>query len=640
MLYRTTLYALPPIGIIVPMNRALPGRAFFAAAYILLAIGFLTIHFTRVESFGTVVGGVTLKGRSSVGTSLSPPQIRRLKVNMNGLELTFDRGKKPVIITDDGIRHILEVEEWDVEGDSIRISMSQGAGLTLKTDPHSTGVTLIPNVPNTIPPVRSLELPLTPESKTVISVRQDRPDTLSITTDSTVYIASLPSDSEWNAKTGRLDLVVLNKAGPILEITDDERGGGMNAVEWYEQGTLTSQASFDSIVEGWRNQVRTGWRNRLDSRSGLWKDEDGVARWDDELAASLLADSVDTGTLPSQITSIFSIADSAASTIGWLPSPYLGNIINQLKVHTAQMERSAEMLAAGLDSGKPDFSMDKALTTLVDFGNSTQVGLMLNAVRTAPDEDLANSEILDRIRILQEAKRLSLDNALEDPEVRKTLFDRYILPRIFWVKDGLWLVEEDGSIDVELNIIAGSLLINEAQWNNENLYQSVGHQIVISILAYADDDGMLPAKLFFETDGDVLQEGVIAPERLYNTIAAPPAYPRHVSLSRELGSGAWAFTGAQRFTIRSTPRETTVNLDFPPGSIHHLAIKGIKKFNVLYMNGIRWNGDPNFQRYYAGWFYDEAAETLYIKIRHRVQTETIRILYYDPDAAAPAEPIT
>jgi hypothetical protein len=639
-LYRTTLYALPPTGIIVPMNRALPGRAFFAAAYILLAIGFLTIHFTRVESFSTVVGGVTLKGRSSVGTALSPPQIRRLKINMNGLELAFSRGKKPVIITDDGIRHVLDVEEWDVDGNSIRISMSQGAGLTLRTDPHSTGVTLIPVVPTTIPPVRSLELPLMPESKAVISIRQDRPGTLSITTEAAEYIASLPSDSEWKADTGRLDLVVLDKADPMLEITDDERGGGMNAIEWYEQGTLTSQASFDSIVEGWRDQVRAGWRNRVDSRAGLWRDEDGVARWDDELAASLLSDSVDTGNLPSQLTSIFSIADSAASTIGWLPSPYLGNIINQVRAHAAQMERSADTLASGLDSGLPDFGMEGSLTTLVDFGNSSQVGLMLNAARSAPDEDSANSEILDRIRVLHEAKRLSLDDAVEDPVVRKALFDRYILPRIFWVKDGLWLVEEDGSIDVELNVIAGSLLINEAQWNNESLYQSVGRQIVISILAYSDDDGMLPARLFFETDGDVLQEGAIAPERLFSTVAAPPAYPRHVSLSRELGSGAWAVTGAQRFTIRSTPRETTVNMDFPAGSIHHLAIKGVKRFNVLYMNGIRWNGDPNFQRYYAGWYYDEAAETLYIKIRHRVQTETIRILYYDPDAAASAEPIT
>jgi hypothetical protein len=77
-------------------------------------------------------------------------------------------------------------------------------------------------------------------------------------------------------------------------------------------------------------------------------------------------------------------------------------------------------------------------------------------------------------------------------------------------------------------------------------------------------------------------------------------------------------------------------VDFPPGAIHHIVIRGIKKFNVLYMNGIRWNGDPNFQRYYAGWFYDQANETLYMKIRHRAETETIRILYYNPEETSSA----
>ncbi|MCK5736928.1 MAG: hypothetical protein KAH21_10635, partial [Spirochaetaceae bacterium] len=100
--------------------------------------------------------------------------------------------------------------------------------------------------------------------------------------------------------------------------------------------------------------------------------------------------------------------------------------------------------------------------------------------------------------------------------------------------------------------------------------------------------------------------------------------------TQELGPGSWSLTGTERFTLRSTPRETTISMDFPTGSIHHIAIKGIKSFNVLYMNGIRWNGDPNFQRYYAGWYYDQINEILYLKIRHRQKTETIRILYYEP----------
>ncbi|MCG8452208.1 MAG: hypothetical protein MI717_03375, partial [Spirochaetales bacterium] len=67
------------------------------------------------------------------------------------------------------------------------------------------------------------------------------------------------------------------------------------------------------------------------------------------------------------------------------------------------------------------------------------------------------------------------------------------------------------------------------------------------------------------------------------------------------------------------------------GSIHHMAIKGVKPFNRLIMNEIRWNGDPNFQRYHSGWYYDAQTETLHIKKRHRTKSETIRILYYDAE---------
>jgi hypothetical protein len=275
--------------------------------------------------------------------------------------------------------------------------------------------------------------------------------------------------------------------------------------------------------------------------------------------------------------------------------------------------------------------------TLLDSGFAAEASQLINLVRDSPSAEAGNREIIERLAILQDANELSLDDAVNDPAILRGHFDAYIIPRIFWVKDGLWLIEEDGSIDLNLSVTAGIFLVTEAQRNNDSVYQSIGRQLIISALGYADDSGMIPEKIYFEGSGEVVREGLIAPEKLYPRIVNSPAYPRHVSLAKELGSGSWAVTGAEKFTLRSTPRETTITMDFPAGANHHLAIKGIKKFNVLIMNGIRWNGDPNFQRYYAGWYYDEVNETLYIKIRHRVKTETIRILYYEPETAPAPE---
>lgn len=619
------------------MNQAFPGRTFFASVYILLVIGFLTIHFTRVESFSTVAGGIAVKGRSSVGTSLSPPQIRRIRIAANGLELLLKRRAHAVLVTDDGIRHSLDIIGWEQGDHYVKVLLSEGAGFTIQSDPHDTAVSLIPEIPITIPPVRALELPLEPENGVQISVSQDRPGTLSIITPDMEYIASLPSESSWDSERQRLNLVVLGKADPILEISDDRRGGGLNAMEWLAQGNGPSPGAYEGIIEDWTAISRSGWKSRLDARSGLWVDEEGAVRWDDDLAAAILADSVVVGDLPSQLQTVLSIAERAANEIGWRPSPYLGNIINQTRSHGQQLNTEARNLVAELNAGSPRFNIEAGLLSLLDSGFSAEAALLVDSARTLTSEEPGNREIIDRLTVLQEANELAQDDALNDPAILKGYFDAFIIPRVFWVKDGLWLIAEDGSIDVDLSVSAGILLVTEAQRNNDSVYQSIGRQLIVSALSYADDNGMIPKRIFFEGNGEVVREGLIAPERLYARIVNSPAYPRHVSLAKELGSGSWAITAAEKFTLRSSPRETTVTLDFPAGSNHHLAIKGIKKFNVLFMNGIRWNGDPNFQRYYAGWYYDEVNETLYIKIRHRVKTETIRILYYDPDEPAPAD---
>ena len=623
-----------PDGIMSLMNRVLPGRTFFTAAYILLTIGFLTIHFTRVENFSAVVGGVVVKGRSSIGTSLSPPQIRRLSLRANGTNITFRKSDRAVLVTDDGIRHSLNIENWSSEGNTLKISFNQGAAFTLKTDTHGKEIILIPEIPKTVPPVRSLEIPFHPEKGGGMTLSPNNPESLSVSTPEMKYMASLPKDSSWNPENGRLNLVVLDKADPILVISDNQRGSGLNAVEWIKQGVAPSQETYDRAVGDWLSLARNGWKATLSASTG-------EVRWNDALAAAVLADSVQRRDLPSQLQTILSLADRFPRAIGWLSCPYLGNIVNQSRIHTDEMSAEAKNLTAALQSGEFQPGRfqpgDKsALTVLLDFGAGGSADSLLKTIRLDARRDIPNPEAVAHLSLLHEAVRLSLEETSSDPLIRRRLFDEIIIPKIFWVKDGLWLVEDDGSIDMRINIAVADLLMEESKWNNDSQYQGIGRQMMLSMLDYADANGSVPSKILFEGEGEVIREGRIAPETLYPTVIAPPAYPRHVSLAAELGPGSWAITGAERFTVRGTPRETTITMDFPADSIHHFAIKGIKKFQVLYMRGIKWNGDPAFQRYHSGWNYDEANETLYVKIRHRSTTETIRILHYDPEAGSPA----
>ncbi len=616
------------------MTRFIPGRRFFFTAYALLAVVFLTVHFTRVDSFSAAVGEMTVKGYSSIGTSLASAQIRRLKISFNGLEFLFRRGNEAVITTEDGIRHPVSITGWDYTKDSINVSLEHDAGFSLSLDSHGTGITLTPIIPSTVPPVAFMELPLRPEGSTVLTVVDSRPVKLEITHKDRDYIASLPSESSWSPENHILKLVVLNKAEPVVLFAEDEKGGGIQAAEWFRQQTPASESMYSKVLEDWLYKSREGWKFRRNSRSGLWEDEEGTVRWDNSLAAAFLADAVSRNQLTQVFQNVLSSAENAPREINWLPSPYLGNIVNQTQGLLREQSNTAKQLISAIDKGEAAPESPAALDALLNSGYRDQAQKLLQMVREGIDEGISNAEVVNRISLLQEAENLSLDSS-GDPALREKLFDDYLLPRVFWVQDGLWLVEDDGSINLALSVNAGLLLREEARRNNSAFYQAAGRQLVLSALGTADDKGMIPRNLFFEGNGEVLSKGKIPPEDIMAGVAELPAFPRMIPLAKELGTGAWALTAAERFTVRSTPRETSITLDFPSGGTHHLAVHGIKPFIRFNMQGIDWNSDPNFQRYYAGWKYDENTQTLYVKILHRADTEVIRLYYYEGGSAGP-----
>ena len=622
----------PPVVIIWTMKKELPGRIFFLSAYLLLAIGFLVIHFTRVEKFSSIADGITVEGVSSTATALSPPQIWKVSIKTNGLILKMGKINNPaVLVTDDGIKHKLKIRKYEKLDNKIIISFSNNVKLIIKTDLHSNTVTIAPEIPQTSPPVRSLEFSLSPVKGTGITVDRNRPGILNIKNGDSEFVISLPKDSSWNPEKDVLNLVVLNKANPVIEISKDLRGGGLNAAGWLEKANTPSEAFYDKVVSSWLEKTLAYWQKNKDSKTGLWFNPEGKPEWNDKIASAVLAEAVKNKSIGSVLPDIVNTANHAKDKTGWLSSPYLGNIIRQSESLQNRISMEADSLISGIKQNTPDYSISGGIRILVDTSNSSYAEQLYNSAKEVSGNDIPNKEILERINLLQEARELKLFTSENDTEKRKDIFDRYVIPRIFWVKDGLWLIEEDGSVNLRRSVSAGTLLMKEALWNNENTYQTIGRQLIISALAYAGEDGSIPEKLLFEADGNVVKEGKYSPENLYPMLIRSGAYPRLTTLSGTLGAGSWALTCAENFTVRSTPRETTISMNFPVGTSHHIAVKGIKKFNVLYMNGIRWNGDPNFQRYYGGWYYNEKNETLYIKIRHKRKNETIRILYYTPE---------
>jgi len=68
---------------------------------------------------------------------------------------------------------------------------------------------------------------------------------------------------------------------------------------------------------------------------------------------------------------------------------------------------------------------------------------------------------------------------------------------------------------------------------------------------------------------------------------------------------------------------------------HFMIIRGVRPFIRIQLHGMDWRTDSQFERYdSSGWVYYPEEQTLIVKLKHRVTTENIRIIYR---ATEPAE---
>ncbi len=592
------------------MKRVLTGYLPFASAYLLLAAGFFIIHLTQVKHFSASSGTVSIEGYTSRGTGFYSPEIRRITLSEAMVRIDISQRNKAVLITTDGIRHSLDIVDWKQEESIVHIEFSHGAGISIQTNGDEPGFRLDTIIPETIPPVRSLEIPFELNNNVLVTRSPEQPGVFSLTTDELAYSIKLPESSSWDASSEKIQFVVNGINSSTLENTGWKKRDYLTAIQWLQQNSFPSQDAYQQAVDQWIQRARSNWSTRFNAR---------MTQWDAPMVAAVLADSVQQGHYSASLVTALNTAERFPRQINWLTSPFLGDIVTHSHAHELEIKRGANAAGKEISSMNMLPTPQASLINLVDTNNLSQANKIVLLAQEIQGSSLSNEEVIARLALLHEAGELGLRESRQD--VIDQLINVYLLPRIYWINNGLWLVKSDGFINVKLSLMAGALLLNN------DVSQRAGQQLIISALAMADEDGNVPGTLKVEGNESFIQSGSIPPEDFYPTVIGFQAYPRHVSLAEELNPGVWAITGAEDFIVTKLNQEIRILLKFPPGGTHHMAIRGIKKIESLYMQGIEWFQDPQFQRNYAGWYYEDATKTCYIKISHRTRTETIRLLY-------------
>ncbi|MCR4939864.1 MAG: hypothetical protein K5930_07130 [Treponemataceae bacterium] len=176
------------------------------------------------------------------------------------------------------------------------------------------------------------------------------------------------------------------------------------------------------------------------------------------------------------------------------------------------------------------------------------------------------------------------------------------------------LVIMNGSKPMEFTdkINTGFALMDAGAWKGDETLQATGRLLIAETIQKAET---IP----LETIADLYPRFV--PENKF--------YPHIELLHEEKGDVVWAWTIADHMTFeQQEDNSVLITASFLQNEVHHMIVRGIKKFNSIDIYGIPYRTDPRFESYNSsGYVYENDTESLLLKYKQRSQEENIKLYY-------------
>ena len=554
--------------------------------------------------------------------------VQSVSLNVDGLIFTFDRQIPLEIRTASGTSLFAAVSGYNITPGSIEISF--GESLQMLFFSNGSAKKRI-EVISTYDEPLELQIPFSHAASvqiepmanvpfvSIYDIGKDEADPIGV---------AFPSSTIIDTNQSSITLKSLNGSFPGVFLSRVGRSEADRMQYW-----ISSQYDFPHVDEYSRriaeyiDSAYEGWtKDRYNGRSGTWRMPDSSTGFDEKIVTATFAESLKRGTYQ-QIQTLYQNAITLyQDQTTWLSTPFLGDIVNKMGAieqrDLDQIQRISDLIS---DNRTEVFAVPKLIELAVD---RAPYAVIQGLADLASRIDYTRITLSDAVGMLATyADSLSMDFEYSEAFIGlRSVVDELIIPALTLTEHGL-LPQSDNRVDVHSGIKAGKLLVQLGKIESDQALASIGKEIVSSLLAFQDDDGYLPSSVTLSGPRVTGTAGTIKPEDMYNLLTDSVFYPRHVSLSSELGRGTWMWTMGENISVEQTGANVRLSFSASIGSTHHFVVRGIRPFTAIRMFDIPWKSDPRFQYYTSGWLYDTQSATLYVKITHRSDTETILITY-------------
>ena len=573
------------------MTNLHPLRKFFGVLllYIILIFGIFVLQFRNESTIIHFIGQLKIVLTENKDAKETIPLKNRFEIAFLGLEISANARNPAMLLTED--RSIpLALVSWEVPSpQNVELVFNNGARLSLSLDEKNERLSLFAKLPAD----SRLALPFKTAGGYSITER-DLARTL-IASKAHTY-ALTPGLSE------RQELVIHSETAPVLFAPYTES----QAFSFDAAVGLTNEASFTGAVSALSSRLIEAYTAARDSGN------------EQTVVAYIAAMSERNRYAQALLQVPDSFKNSRNRT--YLSAPYFDTLV---AMDTSLTARNASLLSmlnyAVQRQGLDFFTVPNLADYLMRETNSRAVEQFLALAGTMEPFEPSVREaagILDTYASLLTARHKYaelLESVLESCLA--------VVESACAIEGSQLTVYETETALAPLQIAdVGAALVNYGVARNQTAIKNAGYLLLTSLCA------------------DLTQFDSRALGELYQRTARANTFYQHSTVLSETGGGkVWAWHIARSLSYEQNARgDITLTIDFPPENSHYLILKGIMPFRAIEIHQTPYRSDPRFEAYNSsGYMYNAETRTLYLKSRHREQSEIIRLIYYTPPSPPP-----
>jgi len=573
--------------------------------YIAVFMFLVQLQFAKKTNFTQRTGNLVIQGQYAQQPNGVDPNTFSLSggasVFFGGVEFLLREG---FLLSGDEGEKAAHPAVMTVADNEVRFLLAEGPELFFSTQYTGGSIELVirSDFSGEDDPWQSMVIPFKPLATSLV---QDKNDTLLINADGVNYTFSLPAGP---------DIIVLAADNPVVSyraVPDRETANP----EAFIVSTARNTEEYDAALTLWLDQSYSTWNRAVLRNAGGQENANG------ELLRAYMSEAIRRGTYRASAVSVSQNLQNAS----WEASTYVGRLEGALRLlAAAERERSTRLARLFNDKSLEILREPHIIEYLAIRGYNNFMDDAAGIVRTFDPADMT----------LEQAAGF-LEGFLDWDRYRPGAynpFDRFVDQALFVITGSLQkdrgseyalAFAENGSgpsADTELNLRTGSVLL---QYDDETKI-ALGKTLILSVLSLADSSGAVPRKVVLSTSFFVGDTELLPSSRIYRICFARENYAR----AQPLGAGIWAWTAATSISGTAEEGRFDIAVNFPAGETHYMMIRGVRPFTLLQFNNVTADQDPQFERYdYSGWAYSASEQALLIKLRQRLLTEQISIIY-------------